>query len=99
MDTSLDPGLPAIKPNSFEIVVAHFNEDLSWLKLAAREAIVYVKGIVLDVMCCKQTGIAATNVKHYRKSTEREKLVSGNDSASQYWSRESYLPTTYCFSI
>lgn len=82
MDTSFDPGLLAIKPKPFEIVVAHYNEDLSWLKQGAKDTILYVKGDILDVMCFKEAGIAATDIKNFRKSTEREKAVSGSDSAS-----------------
>lgn len=82
MDTSFDLGLPASRHHRFEVVIAHFNEDLSWLKVAAPEAIIYVKGTILEVLYFKETGIAATDVKLFRKSTERGKGVSGNDPAS-----------------
>lgn len=81
MDTSFDLRLPAAKHNRFEIVVAHYNEDLSWLKPAVAEAIIYVKGTILDHMRLQGTGIDATDGNFFRKSTERGKAVSGNDQA------------------
>lgn len=76
-----DTGLPAIKRNNnLEIVVAHYNEDLSWLKPAATETTIYTKGTLLGA-CFKKSGSIVTNVKYFRSSTERKNPVPGHHSA------------------
>ncbi|KAI9700954.1 MAG: hypothetical protein M1820_006599 [Bogoriella megaspora] len=44
MNESADEPVQATKGNEFEIVVAHFNEDLSWLQPFTQNASIYSKG-------------------------------------------------------
>ena len=41
MSDPIEPVVP-----HFEVVVAHFDEDLSWLEPLAEEATVYTKGVL-----------------------------------------------------
>jgi hypothetical protein len=43
-DTGMSDSVETVVP-SFEVVVAHYDEDLSWLQPLAEETTVYTKGV------------------------------------------------------
>lgn len=43
-DTRMSNSVETVVP-SFEVVVAHYDEDLSWLRPLAEETTVYTKGV------------------------------------------------------
>lgn len=44
--------------NGLEVVVAHFNEDLSWLMPVAPVATIYIKGIKFKTLVGKRISIS-----------------------------------------
>ena len=67
MTLSLSDDSSASQANPFDIVVAHFNEDLKWLEPAAPNAIVYVKGIIPYTMYFHEAGTILADVEYTGK--------------------------------